>query len=127
VCTSLFARATAPAGGPRPSLLAAAPLAAAHVGFMVLTNLSLRLNPVFLYQVLKVAATPVVCIIQNVSGGRKTSRRGWVLVAIVCAGVSTAVAGRLVAAAEGRGVGVADTVGLAADFFCCCWFVLLLS
>eukprot|EP00887_Chlorella_sp_A99_P008012 scaffold12.g8012.t1 len=66
------------------------PLAAAYVGYIVLCNLNLNINPVGFYQITKIAVAPAVLAIEAVYYGRRASSRVVASVALVCAGVGLA-------------------------------------
>jgi solute carrier family 35, member E3 len=72
---------------PRAKLV---PLAAAYVGYIVLCNLNLNLNPVGFYQISKIAVAPAVLAIDAVWYGKYASPRVMGSVAIVCLGVGLA-------------------------------------
>lgn len=72
---------------PRLKLL---PLAAAYVGYIVLCNLNLNINPVGFYQITKIAVAPAVLAIDFLVYGRKASRRVTASVLVVCLGVGMA-------------------------------------
>ncbi|PSC75159.1 Solute carrier family 35 member E3 isoform A [Micractinium conductrix] len=67
-----------------------APLAAAYVGYIVLCNLNLNLNPVGFYQITKIAVAPAVLAIDYFWYGRKASTRVTLSVLVVCLGVGLA-------------------------------------
>ncbi|KAL4522613.1 hypothetical protein Ndes2526B_g01039 [Nannochloris sp. 'desiccata'] len=66
------------------------PLAAAYVGYIVLCNLNLNINPVGFYQITKIAVAPAVLAIDAVVYKKRTSGRVTASVAVVCLGVSLA-------------------------------------
>jgi solute carrier family 35 protein E3 len=66
------------------------PLAAAYVGYIVLCNLNLNLNPVGFYQISKIAVAPAVLAIDAVYYGKRASARVMAAVAVVCLGVGLA-------------------------------------
>ena len=67
-----------------------APLAAAYVGYIVLCNLNLNINPVGFYQITKIAVAPAVLAIEAVYYGRRASRNVVASVGLVCLGVGLA-------------------------------------
>ena len=66
------------------------PLAAAYVGYIVLCNLNLNLNPVGFYQITKIAVAPTVLAIDAVVYKKRASGRVIASVAVVCLGVALA-------------------------------------
>ncbi|KAL4436857.1 hypothetical protein ABPG75_003996 [Micractinium tetrahymenae] len=66
------------------------PLAAAYVGYIVLCNLNLNINPVGFYQITKIAVAPAVLAIDYFWYGRKASPRVTASVLVVCLGVGLA-------------------------------------
>lgn len=66
------------------------PLAAAYVGYIVLCNLNLNLNPVGFYQITKIAVAPAVLAIDSIIYKKKSSGRVTASVAVVCLGVGLA-------------------------------------
>ena len=66
------------------------PLAAAYVGYIVLCNLNLNINPVGFYQITKIAVAPAVLGIDAVFYNKKASPRVTASVAVVCLGVGLA-------------------------------------
>lgn len=67
-----------------------APLAAAYVGYIVLCNLNLNMNPVGFYQITKIAVAPAVLSIDAIWYGKRSSRAVTASVAVVCLGVGLA-------------------------------------
>lgn len=67
-----------------------APLAAAYVGYIVLCNLNLNINPVGFYQISKIAVAPAVLAIEAVVYGKRASSKVAAAVAVVCLGVGLA-------------------------------------
>lgn len=67
-----------------------APLAAAYVGYIVLCNLNLNLNPVGFYQITKIAVAPAVLAIDAVFYRKFASSRVMASVGVVCLGVGLA-------------------------------------
>lgn len=65
-------------------------LAAAYVGYIVLCNLNLNINPVGFYQISKIAVAPAVLTIDWLVYGKKSSREVIGSIAIVCLGVGMA-------------------------------------
>jgi len=72
---------------PKKKLL---PLAAAYVGYIVLCNLNLNINPVGFYQITKIAVAPAVLAIDAIIYKKRTSGRVTASVAVVCLGVGLA-------------------------------------
>ncbi|KAK9834834.1 hypothetical protein WJX81_002364 [Elliptochloris bilobata] len=66
------------------------PLAAAFVGYVVLWNLSLQLNPVGFYQLAKIAITPAIIAIEAVFYAKRPTRAELAAVAVLCVGVTLA-------------------------------------
>lgn len=66
------------------------PLAAAYVGYIVLCNLNLNLNPVGFYQITKIAVAPAVLAIDAIFYDRWASSRVTASVVVVCLGVGFA-------------------------------------
>jgi solute carrier family 35 protein E3 len=67
-----------------------ASLAAAYVGYIVLCNLNLNLNPVGFYQISKIVVAPTVLAIEFFAYGKRASRGVVAAVAVVCGGVGLA-------------------------------------
>jgi solute carrier family 35, member E3 len=67
-----------------------APLAAAYVGYIVLCNLNLNLNPVGFYQISKIAVAPTVLAIDFFYYGKPASQKVVASVVIVCMGIGLA-------------------------------------
>jgi len=65
-------------------------LSLAFCGFVVLTNISLQLNSVGFYQVMKVLTTPVIALIQLLLYQKHLTRTVVAALALVCAGVVVA-------------------------------------
>ena len=66
------------------------PLAAAFVGYVVLWNLSLQLNPVGFYQLAKIAITPAIMAIEAAFYAKRPTRAELAAVAVLCMGVTLA-------------------------------------
>ncbi len=66
------------------------PLAAAFVGYVVLWNLSLQLNPVGFYQLAKIAITPAIIAIEFAFYAKRATRAELAAVAVLCVGVMLA-------------------------------------
>ncbi len=66
------------------------PLAAAFVGYVVLWNLSLQLNPVGFYQLAKIAITPAIIAIEAAFYAKHPTRYELAAVAMLCLGVMLA-------------------------------------
>ena len=66
------------------------PLAAAFVGYVVLWNLSLQLNPVGFYQLAKIAITPALLVIEAVFYAKRPTRLELAAVGILCVGITLA-------------------------------------
>jgi len=71
-------------------LFAASRLALGNMGFVVLTNLSLRYNSVGCYQVLKHLTTPVIVFIEAVFYKIYLERKFYIPLTLVCVGVTVA-------------------------------------
>jgi len=56
----------------------------------VLNNLSLQLNPVLIYQILKTAVTPILVAIEAVVYGKRISCASTVFIAVLCIGITLA-------------------------------------
>ena len=69
---------------------ALAPLAAAYVGYIVLCNLNLNINPVGFYQITKIAVAPAVLALEAVVYKKRASPKVMASVALVCLGVGLA-------------------------------------
>lgn len=67
-----------------------APLAAAYVGYVVLNNLSLKLNTVGFYQISKICIMPTLIAIEIALFGKYPSQKTLMAVALVCFGVALA-------------------------------------
>jgi len=65
-------------------------LAAAYVGYIVLCNLNLNINPVGFYQISKIAVAPAVLAIDWIVYNRKPQAKIVMSIAIVCLGVGLA-------------------------------------
>lgn len=65
-------------------------LAAAYVGYIVLCNLNLNINPVGFYQISKIAVAPAVLAINSIFYGRHSSPDIIASIAVVCLGVGLA-------------------------------------
>ena len=66
------------------------PLAAAYVGYVVLNNLSLKLNTVGFYQISKICIMPTLIGIEMALFGKFPSQKTLMAVALVCFGVALA-------------------------------------
>lgn len=66
------------------------PLAVAYVGYVVLNNLSLKINQVGFYQLSKICIAPVVLAMEVLLLGKRVTARVTASVALVCAGVALA-------------------------------------
>ena len=66
------------------------PLAAAFVGYVVLWNLSLQLNPVGFYQLAKILIAPAVIGIEAAFYAKRPTRNELLAVAVLCVGVTMA-------------------------------------
>ncbi|KAG2482544.1 hypothetical protein HYH03_018535 [Edaphochlamys debaryana] len=91
------------------SPLAVAPLALGYVGYIILNNLSLNLNTVGFYQILKIAIAPTVMALEFCLFRKVQSVRIVLAVGVVCLGVTAATVTDNVAIANMMGV----IVGLA--------------
>jgi len=65
-------------------------LAAAYVGYIVLCNLNLNINPVGFYQISKIAVAPAVLTIDWLMYGKRSSREVMGSIGVVCLGVGMA-------------------------------------
>ncbi|DBB13421.1 hypothetical protein WJX82_009270 [Trebouxia sp. C0006] len=72
------------------SALRVAPLAAAYVGYVVLNNLSLKLNTVGFYQISKICTMPTLIAIEFVFYGKYPGQKTILAVILVCLGVCLA-------------------------------------
>lgn len=66
------------------------PLAAAFVGYVVLWNLSLQLNPVGFYQLAKIAITPALIAIEATFYAKRPTRLELAAVMVLCLGITLA-------------------------------------
>lgn len=66
------------------------PLAGAFVAYIVLCNLSLNLNPISFYQVMKIAVAPTVLFLEFVVYNKRPTPKVVASVLVVCAGVGVA-------------------------------------
>lgn len=91
------------------------PLAAAYVGYIVLCNLNLNLNPVGFYQITKIAVAPAVLAIEAVAYGKRASPAVGGAVALVCAGVglATVTDPQIASNAAGLGAGFGSVAATA--------------
>ncbi|GIL65038.1 hypothetical protein Vafri_18886 [Volvox africanus] len=89
-----------------------APLALGYVGYVVLNNLSLNLNTVGLYQILKIAITPAVVVLEFLLFRKVQTTRILMAVMVVCVGVTAAAVTDKVAISNliGVAVGLASVV-----------------
>lgn len=94
------------------SPVSVAPLAFGYVGYIILNNLSLNLNTVGFYQILKIAIAPTVMLLDFAMFRKTQSFRVCLSVGVVCAGVSAATVTDQVAVSNfaGLGVGLASVV-----------------
>ncbi|EFJ46455.1 hypothetical protein VOLCADRAFT_105593 [Volvox carteri f. nagariensis] len=83
-----------------------APLALGYVGYIVLNNLSLNLNTVGFYQILKIAITPTVIFLEFLLFRKVQSLRVLLAVVVVCVGVAAAAVTDTVAVSNLVGVAV---------------------
>lgn len=88
------------------------PVAATYVGFVVLNNLSIQLNTVGTYQILKIGITPVLVLIEVLFYKKYPSLLVTVSVIVLVAGVTMATVSTDVGAgtAWGLGVGLGSTI-----------------
>ncbi|GLI68535.1 hypothetical protein VaNZ11_012975 [Volvox africanus] len=88
------------------------PLAAAYVAYIVLCNLSLKVNTVGFYQVMKIAVAPTVIGLELVMFGRVPPLRIVASVMVVCVGigVATVTDAQMVSNLIGIAVGVGATI-----------------
>ncbi|KXZ48558.1 hypothetical protein GPECTOR_27g729 [Gonium pectorale] len=70
--------------------VAIAPLALGYVGYIVFNNLSLNLNTVGFYQILKIMIAPAVIVMEFLMFGKVQNFRIIMAVAVVCVGVGIA-------------------------------------
>lgn len=91
------------------------PLAAAYVGYIVLCNLNLNLNPVGFYQITKIAVAPAVLAIEALVYGRRASPAVGGAVALVCLGVglATVTDPQIARGAAGLGAGFGSVAATA--------------
>ncbi|GLC59056.1 hypothetical protein PLESTB_001438600 [Pleodorina starrii] len=89
-----------------------APLALGYVGYVVLNNLSLNLNTVGLYQILKIAITPTVIVLEFFMYRKVQTFRVLLAILVVCIGVAVAAVTDKVAISNviGVAVGLASVV-----------------
>lgn len=66
------------------------PLSMAYVGYVVLNNLSLKINQVGFYQLTKICIAPVVLILEVVLLGKRVTAKVTASVVMVCMGVALA-------------------------------------
>jgi solute carrier family 35, member E3 len=66
------------------------PLAASYVGYIVLCNLNLNINPVGFYQITKIAVAPAVLAIEAIWYNKRASASVVASVCVVCLGVGLA-------------------------------------
>lgn len=66
------------------------PLAFAYVGYIVLCNLNLNVNPVGFYQISKIVVAPAVLLIEAIWYKKRASARVTAAVSVVCLGVGLA-------------------------------------
>ncbi|GLC36795.1 hypothetical protein PLESTF_001309800 [Pleodorina starrii] len=94
------------------SPVAVAPLTLGYVGYIILNNLSLNLNTVGFYQILKIAIAPTVMLLDFLMHGRTQTWRIACSVAVVCAGVTAATVTDVVAVSNlvGLAVGLASVL-----------------
>lgn len=92
--------------------LAVAPLAAAYVGYIVLCNLSLNVNTVGFYQVMKIAVAPTVMVLDLLLFRIVPPVRIVLAVLVVCAGIgiATVTDDKIISNLFGLAVGLAATV-----------------
>jgi solute carrier family 35 protein E3 len=88
------------------------PLAAAFVAYIVLCNLSLKVNTVGFYQVMKIAVAPTVIMIEAILFGKIPPVTIVASVLVVCLGIAIATVtdSQLITNISGLMVGVAATV-----------------
>ncbi|KAF6261701.1 triose-phosphate transporter family-domain-containing protein [Scenedesmus sp. NREL 46B-D3] len=88
------------------------PLAAAYVGYIVLCNLSLKVNTVGFYQVMKIAVAPTVMLLDLIFFGIVPAPKVVASVVLVCLGIgiATVTDSTLVKNLYGLFVGVAATL-----------------
>ena len=65
-----------------------APVAAVYVGFVVLNNLSIQLNPLGFYQMSKLTITPVLVAIEWLAYGKRASPRVLASIAVLLVGIA---------------------------------------
>ncbi|GFR52873.1 hypothetical protein Agub_g15504 [Astrephomene gubernaculifera] len=94
------------------SPLAVAPLAIGYVGYIILNNLSLNLNTVGFYQILKIAIAPTVMLLDFILFKKVQTVRVMMSVFVVCLGVTAATVTDKVAVSNltGMFVGLASVV-----------------
>lgn len=74
----------------RLPLMRILPLSAAYVGFIVSNNISIQINTVGFYQIMKIAIAPMVIFIEAIWYCKRPSRRTLTSVAVLLAGITTA-------------------------------------
>lgn len=89
-----------------------APLAFAYVGYIVLCNLSLKVNTVGFYQVMKIAVAPTVMLLDLIFFGNVPAPKVVASVVLVCLGIgiATVTDSKLISNLSGLFVGLAATL-----------------
>jgi solute carrier family 35 protein E3 len=93
------------------------PLAAAYVCYVVAGNLSLNLNPVSFYQLLKIAVAPTVLVLESAAARRLPAPRTVAAVGLVCAGVAAATVTDAAVASNARGLAAGLSATLATALY----------
>eukprot|EP00199_Chlamydomonas_sp_CCMP681_P002716 CAMPEP_0119104708 /NCGR_PEP_ID=MMETSP1180-20130426/2856_1 /TAXON_ID=3052 ORGANISM="Chlamydomonas cf sp, Strain CCMP681" /NCGR_SAMPLE_ID=MMETSP1180 /ASSEMBLY_ACC=CAM_ASM_000741 /LENGTH=337 /DNA_ID=CAMNT_0007089539 /DNA_START=75 /DNA_END=1088 /DNA_ORIENTATION=- len=88
------------------------PLALGFVGYVVLCNVSLKINSVGFYQIMKIAIAPTVVVMEFLMFNKLPSRLMLCAVLVVCAGITVATVSDAVAIQNTMGL----VVGIAATF-----------
>eukprot|EP00879_Flechtneria_rotunda_P019748 GHRR01020752.1.p1 GENE.GHRR01020752.1~~GHRR01020752.1.p1 ORF type:complete len:315 (+),score=67.90 GHRR01020752.1:650-1594(+) len=88
------------------------PLAAAYVGYIVLCNLSLNVNTVGFYQVMKIAVAPTVMFSELLFFKKVPTAKIVAAVMLICLGIgmATVTDGKLISNLPGLAIGFAATV-----------------
>jgi len=64
------------------------PLSLAFIGYVVINNISIRLNHLAFYQATKVLCTPIVAVMERVFYGKRHGAKVWASLAVIVFGVS---------------------------------------
>ncbi|GBF99217.1 hypothetical protein Rsub_11424 [Raphidocelis subcapitata] len=93
------------------------PLAAAYVCYIVAGNLSLNLNSVSFYQLMKIAVAPTVLAFESAAARRLPAPRVVAAVGLVCAGVAAATVSDAAVASNARGLAAGLSATLATALY----------